>query len=48
LCWLRRVRWFSSRGVPALSAAIALAGALWFAARLPVERPPPAANVAAR
>jgi hydrogenase/urease accessory protein HupE len=31
---LRRASWFQARGVPALSAAIALAGALWFAGRL--------------
>ena len=31
---LRRASWFQARGVAALSAAIALAGALWFAGRL--------------
>ena len=35
---LRRTRWFATRGVPMLSAAIALAGAIWFVARLPLER----------
>jgi hydrogenase/urease accessory protein HupE len=33
LLGLRRGVWFARRGVPALSAAIALAGALWFAER---------------
>jgi hydrogenase/urease accessory protein HupE len=33
--WLRQRHWFTSLGVPALSAAIALAGAIWFAGRLP-------------
>lgn len=36
---LRQFPWFSRRAVPGLSAAIALAGALWFIGRLPLAPP---------